>query len=500
MKKIISLIITIILLFSLTSFTKASPIEWQIKEEIASYFNDGILDDFHLDYADDPAYQTFYFEKVHFGEGIEALAKMTKQEVQKEVEKYKNNLDNTWDYIIENLDIEPSYLTKNSYLGLYWDSYYANNKDNGILFLIWTTSYTPSEEIVLREIYEGNRIYKYYDDETNPSSLDSNWLWTSHYHFKEDDISIHLTAISGIYEGKEFGLPLKQKYAFDKFTFGLDRGQVTEENAYYFDGMCTTKIEFDLGLTPKLDGKNSMQLVTHGYEIIKECEAQSYFDLIKYGGYGHFVYFNTTIPIDKIYRVDVAYKVTNDEKNWYEFWLPSDEHQLTKSLTPEKVIGGIFGLFKFQGFEEGNYASTINNSTNYKYKLHLNYDDDAWRIFTGGDLIEANYKRISNFQILRMNYLVDNTTYDVPIKMDTIEGDTLFILDDDLILDTDSIYYDIKNTIDDIFNKIKDTYNNYKTIFLVVGGIILSIFLIWLISKIYKIFKNIINNFLKDKK
>lgn len=99
-----------------------------------------------------------------------------------------------------------------------------------------------------------------------------------------------------------------------------------------------------------------------------------------------------------------------------------------------------------------------------------------------------------------MNYLVDDTTYDVPIKMDTIEGNTLFILDDDLILDTDSIYYDIKNTIDDIFNKIKDTYNNYKTIFLVVGGIILSIFLIWLISKIYKIFKNILNNFLKDKK
>lgn len=90
MKKIISLIITIILLFSLTSFTKASPIEWQIKEEIASYFNDGILDDFHLDYADDPAYQTFYFEKVHFGEGIESLAKMTEQEVKIEVEKYKN--------------------------------------------------------------------------------------------------------------------------------------------------------------------------------------------------------------------------------------------------------------------------------------------------------------------------------------------------------------------------------------------------------------------------
>lgn len=38
------------------------------------------------------------------------------------------------------------------------------------------------------------------------------------------------------------------------------------------------------------------------------------------------VYFNTTISIDKIYRVDVSYKILNDDKPWYQLFLPDDEH------------------------------------------------------------------------------------------------------------------------------------------------------------------------------
>ena len=256
-----------------------------------------------------------------------------------------------------------------------------------------------------------------------------------------------------------------------------------------FTGKCEDKITFDIGLIPELDGKNAMQLTTHGYEIIESCEAQSYFDLLAYGGYGHFAYFNTTIKIDKIYRVDVAYKITNDDKPWYQFFLPDEEHQIQKSLTPDRVKGGIFGLYNFAGFEEGSYQSTVDGRTNYKYKLHLNYDDTAWNWFVGQEFYECDYRRVSQFQILRMNFLVDGETYDVPIKMDTIEGDTLFILDPDLILDTETPYYDFKNWLDDGIADLKDKLKDYLPYIYAVLGVVGTVLLIWVLSKAYKFFK-----------
>ncbi len=247
---------------------------------------------------------------------------------------------------------------------------------------------------------------------------------------------------------------------------------------------------FDLGLIPKLDGKNSM-LTTHGYEIIEACEAQSYFDLLKYGGYGHFVHFNTKIKIDKIYRVDVAYKVVNDDKPWYQFFLPSNEHQIKKSLTAERVSGGIFGLYKFQGFKEGSYQSTKNSSIHYKYRLHLNYDDDSWNIFEGKEYYESDYRRISQFQILRMNYVIDGETYDVPIQMDTIEGDTLFVLDPDLILDTETSYYKIKNSIDDFVSNFKNNIGKYKIALIIIGCGLLGILLLTPLTKVILALKTI---------
>ena len=68
----------------------------------------------------------------------------------------------------------------------------------------------------------------------------------------------------------------------------MDQAQYSSnmDPANQFNGKCTEEIRFDLGLMPKQDGKNSMQLTTHGYEIIEACEAQSHFDLLAYGGYG----------------------------------------------------------------------------------------------------------------------------------------------------------------------------------------------------------------------
>ena len=84
-----------------------------------------------------------------------------------------------------------------------------------------------------------------------------------------------------------------------------------------------------------------------------------------------------------------------------------------------------------------------------------------------------------------MNYVIDGETFDVPIKMDTIEGETLFILDGDLILDTDTPYFTIKNALDDsltnlknTFNKIMNNWDKYKVAFIAVGCGILGLIIL----------------------
>lgn len=393
----------------------------------------------------------------------------------KEVEPTTSN--ESWKLILENIDIDVKYLEPNKYLGLYWDSYAGGNKEESYLYLCWTSTYYTRLDTTILYLLESNKSYYLYSTKEDMKNKKGNWLSSTVQAYPEYDLTIYMTPIAGIISGQNFGLPLKRTYTFNSLKFGY-------EGTNQVIGECKEKVTFDLGLIPKNDGKNSMQLVTHGYEIIESCEAQSYFDLLKYGGYGHFVHFNTTIKIDKIYRVDVAYKVVNDDKPWYQFFLPSDEHQIKKSLTAERVSGGIFGLYHFQGFKEGSYQSTKNSSINYKYRLHLNYDDDAWNIFVGKEYYEADYRRISQFQILRMNYVIDEETYDVPIKMDTIEGDTLFILDPDLILDTETPYYQIKKNIDDFILGLKDKLKSKLWILWTIIGVVGFIILVVIIVKI----------------
>ncbi|MBQ9124815.1 MAG: hypothetical protein IJY14_03900, partial [Acholeplasmatales bacterium] len=204
--------------------------------------------------------------------------------------------------------------------------------------------------------------------------------------------------------------------------------------------------------------------VTHAYELIKDCEVQSYYDF-GFGGYKHLVHFNTTISIDRIYRVDVSYILSSDNKKWYEWWIYEKEHRVTKSMRPERKSTGFFGLCDTYGFKEGTFKSNEKDSITYKYEMMLNYDEQNWEWFGDSD-IESNYKKIKDFKILRLNYLVDDKVYDVEVKMDAIDGETKTIVDRDLILDTDSGLWKTKNVVYGIFDGIK---NVGKTIGLVIG-------------------------------
>lgn len=388
-----------------------------------------------------------------------------------------NSSEDNWNYILDNVDIDIKYLEPNKYLGLYWDSYVNGNKKDGYLFLCWTSEYYTKSGNTLLQVTESGKQYNNYSTTVEMNKKHGNFLDTQTKDYPNYNLSIHMTPVAGFKDGQNFGLPLKRTYNFTSFRMGY-------EGTNKVIAQCGESITFDLGLIPKLDGKNSMQLCTHGYEIIEACEAQSHFDLFAYGGYGHFVHFNTTIKIDKIYRVDVAYKLTNDEKPWYQWFLSDEVKSIKKSLTTERVSGGIFGLYNFQGFKEGSYQSTKNSSITYKYRLHLNYDDTAWDWSVSQDFYECDYRRISEFQILRMNYVIDGETFDVPIKMDTIEGETLFILDSDLILDTDTAYFKVKNFIDDFLTNVTTNWDTYKTVLTVIGCSLLAILVLSPIVKL----------------
>lgn len=395
--------------------------------------------------------------------------------------------EDNWNYILNNVDIDIKHLEPNKYLGLYWDSFVNGNSKNGYLFLCWLSPYYSNDTTTILQVTESGKKYNLYNTTTDMNNKNGNFLPTESKGYPEYDLTIHMTPIAGFKDGENFGLPLKRTYKFTSLKYGY-------EGTNKVLGTCNEEISFDLGLIPKLDGKNSMQLVTHGYEIIEACEVQSYFDLFAYGGYGHFVHFNTTIKIDKIYRVDVAYKVLNDNKPWYEFFLPNDEHQIKKSLTTERVSGGIFGLYNFQGFSQGSYQSTKNSSITYKYRLHLNYDDTAWDWSVSQDFYECDYRRVSEFQILRMNYVIDGETFDVPIKMDTVEGETLFILDSDLILDTDTAYFKLKNLFDDLTYNLHNNWDTYKTVFIVIGCTLLAVIVLIPLIKLLTLLKTLFKN------
>nr|MCR5786088.1 hypothetical protein [Acholeplasmatales bacterium] len=293
---------------------------------------------------------------------------------------YTNKQNETWDYIIKNLDIEPEYLEPNQYLGIYWDSYAYDKKDSANLYLIWTSAYLPSEFVNISQIKESGKVYNLYDSKEDMDNLKSNWFDSSYYHIKNSNITLWITPIAGIDDGKSYGIPIKSKYNFQGFTFGIDDAQFMHEpdSKHLFDGEVKSDMEFDFGEEPKNEGKNMMKLCTHAYEYITDIEAQSTYSL-GFGGYQHFVHFNLSINPDKIYRVDVKYNLTNDNKEWYQFWLPNDEHTILKSLSPDKARGGFLGLFHYQGFKEGSFSSVSNPDRKFKYELLLDYDDQGWR-------------------------------------------------------------------------------------------------------------------------
>lgn len=462
-----------------------------IPNEVATLVENGTFQSYHLALSYNTGYQTLYTKMYRQGGSStkEAFAKMTSSELRCYISMYENDWNDVWYDIVTNLDIEPAYLDPNRILGLYFDG--DAGSTYSYLYLVWTSKYIPSEFMTINELTVNGKTYSQYptNDFTKPL-----WYDSKYYYYEQYDLALHLTPIAGFEDGKEFGIPIKQKYSFTNIKIGIDKLQFDNnpDPTNKYSSSIDTDAAFDLGITPTYHGKSACQLVTHAYKLIKDCEVQSYYDM-GFGGYMHFVHFNTSIPIDKIYRVDVSYVLTSDNKDWYQFWLNEDETPVKKSMRPEKKSTGIFGLYDTYGFKEGVFKSNEKNSITYKYEMQLNYSEQNWDWF-GDTCVESNYKRIKNFKILRLNYLVDNKVYDVKVTMDAVDGDTLNIIDRELILDTDSTLWKVKDKAYDAVDGIANAFNIAKNVVAVVAAVTVFLIIFYggyqLVLAFKEVFKN----------
>ena len=473
---IASIITSIMLIFSISVNVHASEYD-AIQTEVSTLVSAGKLPEYHNYLSQSAGYQTLYTKMYRQGDDElkEYFASLSYGELSYKSKWYENKWDSVWYDILTNLDIEPQYLDPNKLLGLYYDA--DAGETSSYLYLIWTSKYLPSEFMTVHEFDLNGKHYTQYPDN---DLFNAFWYDSYYYYFEKYDLAIHISPIGGYDSGEQFGVPLTQKYKFQNIKTGIDKLQFYEDpdpnNKY--SASFSSDAEFDLGLVPKYHEKSACQLVTHAYQLIKDCEVQSHYDF-GFGGYMHYVHFNTSIPIDKIYRVDVSYILTSDNKDWYQFWLDEDERRVTKSMRPDKKSTGIFGLYDTYGFKEGEFRSNAKEAVTYKYEMMLNYTEQNWDLF-GDYCVESNYKRIKDFKILRLNYLVDDTVYDVAVTMDQVDGETLSIVDRDLILDTDSALWQIKDTTYGIFDgvvNVFDTIKNVAAITLAVVGFLLLFYL-----------------------
>lgn len=480
---------------------KVSEFDTEMKALINEYIGANKIPSWHSKYANDARYQRFFYKMVILcasDSQIQSFANLSESDLQVFMKTYDYSDEKAWDLVFANLDIEPEHLEPDEIVGLYWQVDAYNTGTCDFLYLIWTSRYIPCPNINILEFMESNKIYKLYDSQKDAEDGNYNWPFSLYCDFKDYDLTIYATPIGGFEGDSQIILPLKQNYKIEGIKYGLDKAQYDvdpDPTNKILGGKIVSTTEFDLGLVPQRHGKESLQLCTHAYQYITDIEVQSYYDQI-FGGYKHTVHFNLDIDPDKIYRVDTKYTITNDDKKWYQFWLPNDEHTILKSLTPDKSRGGVLGLFQYQGFKEGTFSSVANPYKKYKYELLLDYDDKAWlwKIFTGQEYKESDYRSVADFQILRINYVADNQTYDVPIKMDTIDGETYNILSPHLIEDEASATHKVKKWTSDTIDKIATTFNKNKVWMFVALGAAGTILLFVGIIKIIYVFRVLMVN------
>lgn len=456
---ILSLLLALVMFTSMpvaTTYAQTYNEQERIAHEIEDDVEDGYLPEWHLNYKNYPYYQKIYLKFCKTEERLNYFGSLTETRLRELFNMYIGDTQ-FWNQIVRNLKLDLEDLETNATIGIYFDGQFV--------YLIWTSEYIPNELINLKSVTY--TINGHTETVTNGIMIngvcehmqgDSIFELTESLYImgqnQEVKCQLNMTPIMSYHKcGSDitgYGVPLEgyKVFTINNWTAELDHTCREEdddpENYYTFDSD-GSEVTFRLSEAIKYEGNPVYQLSTHVYVTITDCICQSYYDL-NFGGYQHFVYFNTNLDLEKVYRVDCAYTLLADDEIWAAKLLTGRKDQIIhKSLSEDKARGGFLDLTRYQGLTDGDFSSNDLGSKHYRYRLMLNYDESNWDISEILETTESDYKRVEEFYVLRLDFLYEGEELDMEIYMDAIGGDDLKIYNRELVLDTTSAVWKFKD-------------------------------------------------------
>ena len=480
-----------------------SGIYYDTLNELQEYIDAGTLPSWHSHYIADGYYQLFYRKMCSNGL-TNSFKNYTEDQIKSYMAMYRT-VYSDFKELLENLKVPVYALKQNQAVSIYFDGQF--------LYLITATKYVAKDTFNLQSVTINGVTYNQKEIVSSDPHLNGNGLFelTTYYlNAGPYDLQLNCSVIGEFHDCKDsgkreyVGVPLMNSYHIEGFTYNLDPIQ---------NGVDPSRTDIELGTTYKIVaeedrtfsfseaptyGKSMMKIISHAVVDIKDVECQSYYQLNN-NSFNHYVWFNTDLPMDHVYRVDVSYDLDSDENKLYEFLFKNGPKNVTKTLTDEQVSGGFLNLSTFAGIEEGSFKNNRPGATEYKYQLHLNYNSNGWNLFSN-PCDEGSYTNVHNFKMLRLAYTIDGEEISGDAVMDEIDGKTLNIFSRDTITNSESSIWKFKETTYETGDKIEDGINNIgqtlkdnkKPILIVLGtvtGIIVLYGLIKLFTLIGKFFK-----------
>ena len=441
----------------------------RIAEEVQEHIDNGELPEWHEIYKHYPYYQVIYQKYTGSPESLAYFANISESHLREMFDWYMGD-SNIWMEMLSKLHTNVSTIEPNTTLGIYFNGQ--------TLYLIWTSEYIPNELLSLKSIhYEANgALYGLWNHTMSHtcSHLEGDELWDFTDHLfvmsygQEVVCQINMTPIMSYHECNidnevsYFGVNLDgvKNFTIVGWEAEYDHLQTVgyeDPEDYYTFSSVSERMTFNLPEEIHYGGTPFYDFKTHVALNITDCICQSIWDL-NFGGYKHYVYFNTDVELDKVYRVDVAYSLVADDEIWSAKLLTGVKTQtLKKSLTEDKHRGGFLNLSRYQGLSVGDYSSNDQEAKHYKYRLMLNYDESNWDISEALVTSEGDYKRVDEFYCLRLDFLYEGYSGSQVVKMDPIEGESMKSYNRDLILSTDTALWKFKDSSFEIADTVQDT-------------------------------------------
>ena len=469
---VLACILSLVMFISFAPKTYAYSEQNRIAEEVQEHIDNEELPSWHVMYKNYPYYQVIYQKFCGSAESLAYFAGISETHLREMFNWYIGDTTE-WMEMLSKLHLDVTKIEPNSTLGIYFDGQFLN--------LIWTSEYIPNETLNLKSIhYKANGgLNGLWNHEMNHTcehlTGDEIFELTEHLFIMESEqhvvCQINKTPVMAYHVCDDdevicYGIGVEglKNFTITGWEAELDHFQTHEDpDGYYTFSSVNEEVTFNLAEGIKYGGAPFYEFRTHMSVEITDCICQSVWDL-NFGGYKHYVYFNTDVALDKIYRVDVAYSLVADDEIWAAKLLTGVKTQtLKKSLSEEKHRGGFLNLSRYQGLTVGDFSSNDNDAKHYRYRLMLNYDEANWDISEALVTSEGDYKRVDEFYALRLDFLYEGEQLSSNIKMDPIQGESMKVYNRDLVLNTDEALWKFKeagfeagDTVVDVVDTVGD--------------------------------------------